>query len=292
MEPNWNRRKTALLAAAAALLAADLLAESCLWKVSSDTGTLYLQGSVHVLRAANHPLDAAIDQAYAASDELVFEADLAAMLAPETRQMVLAKAMLPPGESLAELLGPESHRMFAAECAKAGMPAAALDPFKPWFAATTLAMVRMQALGFDPELGVDRHLHARSVADGKPSTGLETVGFQVDLLDALSEDDPPAFVARTLKDLEMLETKVDELLAAWTEGDIEAVGELMAESFKDHPGLYDRFIAARNRDWAEKLAGMLREPRVRMVVVGAAHLPGEDGLLELLRKRGYALEPL
>ena len=82
--------KTALPLAFLLFLGLGADAKSCLWKATSDAGTLYLQGSVHILKADAYPLAPAIEQAYAASDAVVFETDMAAMLRPETQQAIMA----------------------------------------------------------------------------------------------------------------------------------------------------------------------------------------------------------
>jgi uncharacterized protein YbaP (TraB family) len=267
-------------------------AKSCLWKVSSGEGLLYLQGSVHVLKAENFPLAPALEEAYSESTELFLEVDAAAMASPRTQQMIMTKAMLPSGRTLKDELNADVYALTEKAFADAGMPIVAVQQFKPWFAAMTLTMVRMQGMGFDPNLGLDNYFHAKAIADGKKTSGLETVDFQINLLDSLAEGNPNEFMAKSLEDLETIDEKVDELMTAWQGGDIHTVGKLINKSFKGYPALYEKFIVVRNKDWAEQLETLLADSTPRMIVVGAGHLPGKDGLLALLKAKGFKIEQL
>ena len=282
--------KSSLLLLAALLASGAAGAKSCLWKVTRGEGSFYLQGSVHVLKPENHPLAPAIEEAYAKSDSLVLEVDMQDMVGAQ--QLIMQKAMLPAGGSLRATLDPEVYKQFEQACGTAGLPAVAVDGFKPWFASMTLSIIKMQKMGLNEELGLDKHFHTKALADGKPVVGFETMEFQIDLLDSLAEGDPNDFMKKSLKDLVLFEEKLDELLAAWVGGDIDTVGQLVLESFEDYPNLYTDFIAARNRNWIGKLEAMLESGKTHMVVVGAGHLPGKGGVLELLKAKGCKLEQL
>lgn len=284
--------RSAAIALALAAATLDTLAGSCLWKAGSEAGTFYVVGSVHILRPDAYPLPPAVEEAYTASDALVFEVDMAAMAGDDARRLVLSKAMLPGGETLRRQLAPTIYREVEQRYGEAGLPFDAFQQCKPWYVALNLSMAHMQKMGFAPTLGLDYYFHGKARIDGKPVAGLETVAFQTNLLDALAEGDQNAFMRRALEDLDLIDREMDRMLRAWREGDIATLGELMNESFKEYPDLYERFVLARNRDWAERLAAMATPGRTMMVVVGAAHLPGKDGLLELLARRGFRLEQL
>jgi len=281
-----------ILALIALVATASVRAESCLWKVTSGNGTLYLQGSVHLLKAEDYPLAPAIEKAYTKSSSLVFETDLATMMKPEMQQLLMSKALLPDGQTLKDSLAPETYTMLSNRFTQAGLPIEGFQTFKPWFAAMTLTMMKLQAMGFSPAHGLDQHFYNRAVQDGKTVTGLETVEFQINLFDSLAGGNQDAFMERALKDLEIVETMMDEITAAWETGDIEKLGRFMHESFEDFPELESAFLLKRNRQWADRLASMLQKDGTCMVVVGAAHIPGKEGLLELLQAKGCTLEQL
>ncbi len=292
MKPHTAPKKILVLLLPLALLSLTASAANCLWKAASERGTFYLQGSVHLLKAKDYPLDPAIEAAYANSDTLIFETDMEEMLSPRTQQLLLEKAILPGDRTLKNELDAETYAMLEKEFAKAGLPAAMIQKFKPWFATMTLALLRMQEMGLDPNLGLDQHFHRKAMADRKPETGLETVEFQINLFDTLSEGDQNGYTKHALKELEQMETLLDEMLAAWKSGGVDKLDEIMREGFKDYPDMYRQFVTDRNKAWVEKLDGMADPDRTGMVVVGVAHLAGEEGLLELMKARGYAIEQL
>jgi len=267
-------------------------AKHCLWKVSSKTGTLYLQGSVHILKEDQYPLDPAIEAAYSQSESLVLEVDLSEMNSIAAQQLLMSKAMLVPPASLKTVLKPETYQALVTASDEVDLPIAAIQQSEPWFAAMTLTMLAMQKNGFDPQSGVDKYFYNKATDDSKPVVGLETLDFQINLLSRLASMNPDDFVSRSLLDLKLLNEEMEKLMAAWKTGDIVMLDQLMSESFKDYPDLYNQFIVERNQNWAKVLSEMLDEKKVYMVVVGAGHFGGEQGLLKLLEQKGYTLEQL
>jgi uncharacterized protein YbaP (TraB family) len=267
-----------------------VFAKSCLWKVTSETGTLYVQGSIHLLKPEHYPLAPEIEQAYAESKTLILEVDMAEMSSPNTQQKILQQALLPSGKTLRDLLSRKTYQQLADACTQAGMPIATIERFKPWFAATTLTLIKTQNMGFAPQYGLDTYFFEKAKSDSKKVIGLETVSFQIDLFESLSKENPDDFVTHTLAELNTLETDMEELEAAWLSGNIEELGNLMLRSFEDYPELYNTFVLDRNKRWLEKLDALLKKSQPHMVVVGAGHLPGKGGLLELLGNKGYTIE--
>jgi len=290
-------RKTILRIYLPTLVAALLFpvtgyAENCLWKATADRGTFYLQGSVHLLKAADYPLDPAIEEAYEKCDTLVFETDIAQMLTAESQQLLIQKALLPSGTTLQEQLDPEVYATLAAKLSESGLPPAAMQQFKPWFASMTLMVMRMQAMGMDPNLGLDQYFHRKATADDKKEVGLESVEFQISLFDALSEGNQNGYTKHALVELEQIETMMDDIIKAWKNGELSKLDGIMKDSFNDYPEMYKKFVTDRNKVWAEKLDGMASKDKTHMVVVGVAHLAGKEGLIELLKARGYTVEQL
>jgi len=274
------------------LIPLSTLSANCLWKAESDRGTLYLQGSVHLLKASDYPLDPAIEEAYAKSDTLIFETDLTLMLTPESQQLLLQKALLSSGKSLQDELEPETYALLAEKLSDSGLPPVAMQRFKPWFATMTLMVMRMQAMGLDPNLGLDQYFHRKALADQKTEVGLESVEFQINLFDALSDDNQDGYTKHALKEIEQMETLLDDMLKTWKAGDLDKLNAIMMDSFKDYPDMYRQFVTDRNKAWAEKLEGLADKDKTCMVVVGTAHLAGKEGLLELLKAKGYSVEQL
>lgn len=292
MHTRYGFVKSFALALATITLASSAFPESCLWKVGSKTGTLYLQGSVHFLKASHYPLAPAIEKAYAESASLVLEVDMNEMASMEMQQRIMAKAMLPGNETLHDALDEDTYQKLGSACDKAGLPIAPLSKFKPWFATMTLTLVRLQQMGFDPQHGLDTYFYGKAVADGKKVMGLESVDFQIDLFDRLADENPNGFVTRALDDLAIIKEDVATLEKAWESGDIEALGTLITKSFDGYPTLHKTFVLDRNERWLKTLCNLLETSKTHMVVVGAGHLSGKGGLLELLEEKGYSLKQL
>ncbi len=77
------------------------------------------------------------------------------------------------------------------------------------------------------------------------------------------------------------------MLAAWKSGDIQKLDALMQKSFKEHPALYDKFLVRRNEKWLPVIVGLIGQPENALVIVGASHLGGENGVIRMLEKRGF-----
>jgi uncharacterized protein YbaP (TraB family) len=284
--------KPLILAITIIIFAPITQGKSTLWKITSGENVLYVQGSSHVLKADNYPLAPAIETAYSNSTALVLEVDMAQMTSPQTQQLILKKGMLTPPDSLKSTLSPATYQTLENACTTAGLPMVVIQQFKPWFATMTLTLVEMQKLGLNTKYGLDTYFYEKAVQDKKPVQGLETIDFQIGLFDSLARQNPDDFINRALKDLALLGSEIEELLTAWETGDLKTLDALMKESFADYPDLYEKFVTDRNRNWAKQLSKMIKDDQVYMVVVGAGHLPGDEGVINLLNQKGFSVEQL
>jgi uncharacterized protein YbaP (TraB family) len=292
MKTKHSRIAVLFLSLSMAVIPVIAKTSNCLWRVRSASGTLYLQGSVHILKAEHYPLPKAIETAYRDSAKLVLELDMNEMASPEIQQLILSRAQLKNGQTLETKLNPEVYANLAAEMAKTGMPEAGFQTFEPWFVMTTMTLLKMQSLGFHAHHGLDQYFFNKAQQDAKPIEGLEHAKFQIELLASLANENPNEFVARALTELKLLEQDSEKAFQAWASGDINALGQLINNSFSEYPELFKTFIIDRNKQWIDKLEILLSESEPSMVIVGAGHLPGPEGLLELLKQNGYELEQL
>lgn len=263
-------------------------ADPAAWHVGGERGgELWLLGSVHYLRPSDHPLPDVVDELYERADALVMELDLDDLDAAELQTSLLAAAMLEPGRTLEDVLGRERYARAAARARALGVELRLLEQFEPWLVAVTLMDIGMARLGFRPEHGLEQTLLGRARADSKAVLGLETLAMQIDVFDTLSLDAQGALLEQTLAELESPNELMEELVAAWRDGRLDALASALMEDFEPFPGLYESLVAARNRRWVDELDALLAEPGRHLVVVGALHLVGEDSVVELLRERGY-----
>lgn len=258
-----------------------------LWSVPGERATVHLLGSIHLLKPEHYPLAPVINAAFSNAQVIVFEADVAQMQAAETQLKLLSKASLPAGQTLKDRLSPQTHAKFSRFLAEAGLPAFVFESLQPAFAAVTVLALELQKLGFDPQLGVDRHFFERARQLGKEIVPLETVDFQIGLLTDLSKEDGEAFLQATMEEAGQLKSILDKLVPSWQAGDGETVAALMNDAMADYPALYKRMVTDRNAAWVPKIEALLRGDKDALVVVGTAHLMGKDGVIELLRRRGW-----
>jgi uncharacterized protein YbaP (TraB family) len=278
----------AIVTATAAVIAAQPRAveRSFIWKATSQQGAIYLVGSVHMLTKDFYPLAPALEAAFKDSNLLVEEVDLAEMLNPTAQFSLLAKGMLPSGQTIDKVISPKTMALVSSRLDALGMPLAALQQFKPWFLAMTLMAVEWQKAGFDAALGLDKHFYDRAQTEGKAVQGLETTEYQISRFDGMTMSQQDHFLAESLKDLDSEKASVLKLADAWKAGDLPTVERFVLQDLKDDPEMYQRLLVERNRNWLPKIEALFARPGRAFVVVGAAHLVGPDGLLAMLKAKG------
>jgi uncharacterized protein YbaP (TraB family) len=259
-----------------------------MWKVEDAKGSsAYLLGSLHVLTPDFYPLSAAINKAFADSKTLVEEVDIDEMSDPMMMMAALSKAMLTDGRTLDQIIAPELFAEVKTRAEKAGLPMMALQRMKPWLVAVTLMAPTLQAAGFKPELGIDRHFFDRARDSGMKRQALETMAFQLDQFDTLSPKLQEEMLKSTLEDLDTEVSGVKDMAEAWMFGNVAAIEKLTLTSLQEAPELYQRLLVDRNRNWIPHVEACLTNNSGCFIVVGAAHLVGPDGLPTLLTKKGY-----
>jgi uncharacterized protein YbaP (TraB family) len=291
-----NRRFRAGGALAVVLLAllavpAPAAERHVLWTIDGARNTVYLLGSLHVLRPKDGPLPAVADEAYADAERLVMEIDMDDALAdPVALAGAMQRwAMLPEGTSLREVLG-EDYARVAERTRAAGLDLTLLDRFAPWFVAVTLMQLELANRGFTPDLGVEQTLTRRAAADGKPITGLETPEEQFGAIGGLSLPQQKRMLLMTLEETAQFDTEIEALLTAWRSGDADALGKSLSAEYDDFPELYGPLTENRNRAWLPQLEALLDDDDDYLVVVGALHLVGRNSVIDLLEQRGHDVE--
>ena len=267
-------------------------AASPVWAIRGAHNTVYLAGSVHLLPAEDAVLPQGFDRAYADSSKLVMELDLGKLDPLEAAGWMIEHAALPAGTTLRGILGEQRYSRVSAAAAELGAPIELLDGQAPWAVGVELADLEFLHQGFDPEQGVEQQLVRRTHADGKPTGGLETLGEELGSLEALATEDQMRFLDQTVSELKRSQQELEEVLHAWRGGDAATLSRLLAREFRSFPALYRPLVTMRNQRWLPQVEQLLREDRNAFVVVGALHLVGEAGLLELLRKDGFTAQQL
>jgi uncharacterized protein YbaP (TraB family) len=264
--------------------------KTLLWRVSNDKHSIYLLGSIHYLKKENFPLHKAILDAFNASKRLVLEIDLNRISPDVAQRVTLEKAMYRDGQTLQQNVSEETYQLTEQHAAQLGIDMKIMGPMKPWFVALTLVAIKFQQIGLDPNLGVDHYLAGRAKAAGKATSGLETLEFQVGLLDQLSKRDQESLLRETVGEMDLLVANINQIVQSWLNGDSESLEALLLGGMKEYPELHEKIIVDRNRRWLPQIEKILAQDGDAIIVVGAAHLVGKDGVIEMLKARGYRLE--
>jgi len=267
-------------------------AASPVWAVRGAHNTVYLAGSLHMLPANDPTLPAAFDRAYADSAKLVMELDLGKLDPLEAMSWMMDHGALPEGSSLRTVLGQQRYDHLSSAAASLGLSMAAFDSQAPWVVGIELTEVAYTHEGFDPEQGVEEQLVRRAQADGKPTAGLETLPEQLSGLVTLSREDQVRMLDETVDELKDLKSETREVTDAWRHGDAAHLAALLSTEYNSLPSLYKPLVTDRNQRWLPQVEQLLRSKDNALVVVGALHLVGPGGLLELLRKHGYTATQL
>ena len=267
-------------------------AASPVWAVRGTHNVVYLAGSIHMLPANDAELPPGFARAYAESSKLVMELDLARFDPMEALAWMTDHGTLPAGTTLRGVLGEPRYGRVSAAAASLGMPMTGLDSLAPWVVGIEITDLAYEHEGFDPEQGVEEQLVRRAQADGKPTAGLETLSEELGSLSSLSSADQVRMLDQTVDDLKDLKSEMREVTGAWRTGDAKRLGGLLASEYSAFPSLYKPLVTDRNRRWMPQVEELLKSQDNVLVVVGALHLVGEGGLLELLRGKGYTMTQL
>lgn len=273
-------------------LLAEVPGNGLIWRVRERGGTVWLAGSLHQLPEAAR-LPPTYERAFEQAERLVMEIDLDDLDPGAMAAELMGRALLPPDRSLRTLLGPQRWARLQPHLAALGMPELLVERLRPWAVALLLSSAGLARGGASPANGVENQLLRRAVADRKPVEGLETVAFQLALFDGLSEADQLQMLDRSLADFDALPAQLQAIEHAWRQGDPKALEAVLQrlDPERSRP-LQQRFVTRRNTAWLPRILELLRRRDDTLVVVGALHLIGEQGLVALLRRRGLQVEPI
>lgn len=273
-------------------LSSAVQADTSVWRVTSGANSLYLGGTVHLLRPSDYPLPEEYEQAYADAEELYFETDISAMSDLSVQAQMLQQLTYTDGRSLATVLNEEAHQALTDYTNNVGLPLTMLESFKPGMIISTLQVLEFQKLGFTPQ-GVDAYFNSRAMGDAKEIGALETLQEQIGFLAAMGEGNESEFILMSLRDIEKTNEVMEDMIAAWREGNSNALEDLFVNEMRQEaPELYDSLLKQRNLRWIPQIEDMMNDSDTEFVLVGAAHLIGPEGLVVLLREAGYEVTQL
>ncbi|KGM55607.1 hypothetical protein N800_12885 [Lysobacter daejeonensis GH1-9] len=281
-------------APAASAIGADSAPVPLLWKVSDRDNTLYLLGSLHLLKPSDYPLSADVDRAFDDAEKVVFEVALEELADPATAQKFLLAAGFGDERRLSTVVPPVLREKLDRLLARQGGSIAAIDGFEPWFVNLSLTLGMAGAQGFQAEMGLDQHLARRAIEAGKATGALESIDFQLGALDASPMEEQVAGLVDFVDRFGEMPAVLNELHDAWRQGDTARLEQLTRVEMQEKaPVSYRIMNVQRNDAWVPQLQAMLDGQGKNddvLVVVGSLHLLGSDGVVEKLRAKGYAVE--
>ena len=257
--------------------------DPALWVVKDKDTTIYLFGSVHILKPGLGWFDDGVKTAFDGSDQLVLE--LVEPPAAEAQALFGKLAMDQQGKTLRSKMNDADRAIYDAAMGKLGIPAPAFDPFDPWAAAVTMSLLAAQKTGFDPNSGVEKQLTAAAKVSNKPIAGLETMEFQLGVFDTLPESEQIAFLVETAKMIDDVGGTLSKMVDMWAAPDPEKLGQLMNEGLTSRT-MYDALLTKRNANWAKWISARMDKPGVTFMAVGAGHLAGPTSVQVLLPAYG------
>src|ERR1700722_2592426 len=257
-----------------------------LWELHGKHNTVYLLGSIHVLRLSDYPLPPVMLEAYGHANAVIMEVNLEEIASAEVQSEMLTSAILPDGKTLPDVLGQQRYGRADALAHEVGVELSAFDQFAPWFAAEAISQLQLTQLGFQPEAGVEMYFMERARTDGKSVAGLETVHDQISLFQNMPLDTQAAYLISSLEQAHDLPKEVDSMVQAWQHGDTHWFANQLQSELGRDPRLYESVLAARNRKWIPKIEALLNDDKNYLVIVGTGHLVGQGSVIELLKKDG------
>lgn len=264
-----------------------------LWKVSDADNSLYLLGSFHFLKTSDYPLAKATDAAFDDAEQLYFEISAEEMNNPALGEKMAKAGTRTDGKTLQQSLPAKTWSQFEAYTSERKLPAASFQQFEPWFVTLILSITEMQRVGLDPALGLDKHFMDRATKAGKPMKGLETGDSQIAIFDSMTAKQQEQQLQDTLDESANLKKQLEEMHAVWRKGDDKTLfNKIGLETKEKYPELYQSINLERNQAWLPKLQALLKDNDKDdvMVVVGALHLIGEDGVVKMLKDKGFKVE--
>jgi uncharacterized protein YbaP (TraB family) len=262
--------------------------DPALWVVKDADTTIYLFGTVHVLKPGLNWFDGGVKAAFEKSDTVMLE-----MTLPDdatAQRIFIAKATNLTGPTLTETLPAEKRGAYAAALTGLGLAPDALDRVDPWAAVIQLQMGTLMKDGYDPQSGAERVITAAARDEHKTLAGLETFEQQIGYFDDMPRDLQIKFLTETVNDLPQMQSSIETMVTQWSHGDADALGKTMNEDTASLPEVAKVLLTDRNARWADWIEKRMAQPGTVFIAVGAGHLAGPDSVQSFLAKRNIKAE--
>lgn len=275
-----------------------LIHAQLLWKVTPRSGgpVSYIIGTHHVAPSGMIDKAPGLRQALDGVTTVLGELDMAEMTSSEGQQMMLAHVMAPADSMLTTVLTQSEidsvNTLFETYTGQAGM-VGLMASLKPAMLTNQLAILQSMATfpDFNPTEQFDTQIQTAATAAGKTVKGLETPEFQWSLLFDTPIAEQASDLMKNVRLNELAVAKAKEMADAYIAGNLDQMLTLMEDSeLGMDTETAEKLIYQRNADWVDFLVGLIPTSSI-LVAVGAGHLPGDKGILSLLRNKGFNVTP-
>ncbi|GAA0134631.1 hypothetical protein YSY43_14710 [Paenibacillus sp. YSY-4.3] len=265
-------------------------ARGFMWEVKNDGNTVYLVGSMHIADDSFYPLRSEFEEAFAEADYLGVEIDLSKAADEANQKLIMDIGMYQDGTTLKDHVSKETYAKLEDTLKQNGMEPTAFDAFKPWVVESTISTLKSMEAGYEATAGVDLYFIQKAMERKVPVLELETYESQLGMLDSFSNELQEKNLNTALDNFDVSVELVDDMADMWKSGDDERLLEF-TESMIEDPEYYKAMLTDRNIVMADKIDGYLKSDKKAeyFIVVGAAHYPGKDGIVQLLKDKGYSV---
>lgn len=267
-------------------------ADTLVWKVEKDNSTVYLGGTIHILRPSDYPLPEEFDQAYSKAQVITFETDLEQLNSPEIAGEIMQQLSYTDERTIASEVSPETYRELKEYASSLGISLDFMPKAKPGMLMSTLMIFELKKLGVSQE-GIDMHFLKQAKKDAKQTDFLETPGEQISFLAQMGVGYEDDFYQNMLRDFKNTEALFISMIKYWRVGDSDKLDATVNQVMKkEAPEIYQSILIDRNNNWLPDIEKYFQTEEVEFVLVGAAHLIGEDGIISQLKAKGYQVTKL
>jgi uncharacterized protein YbaP (TraB family) len=266
--------------------------KSTLWRVQGDHNRVYLLGSIHVLSKQAYPLKPALQQAFDDAQQVVFEIDLTRFTKKSFKEEFSRTATYPLGQTLSKKLSPRTIELLNKVLPLYGLSLKEIEHLKPWFVAEALSSRTLQMAGFSDRLGIDLYFYHQAKTAGKPVLGLESLRDQAEIFDRYDDQQNEQYLVSTLSGLPSYAEMVRQLVVAWKDGNVGKLDRLLNQDKQADPITHETLFTRRNAKWIPEIERFAHGNGNYLIIVGAGHLVGEDGVVAQLKRAGYAVQQL
>ncbi len=261
-----------------------------LWEVEHKGNKVFLLGSMHLADESFYPLNPAMEEAFEEAEYLGVEVDVSKGADPAVQKLILSLGSYQDGSTIKDHVAKETYDKLAALLEENGIPGGSFDAFKPWVIEVTLQGMQASMSGMDGQVGIDLYFITKAMERKLPIIELESFESQLQMFDGFSDELQEASLNAAIDGFSEIDDGLEAMAEMWKTGDEEALLELTA-SVSENEEYNQAMLVDRNQAMTEKVVGYLNEekPATYLIVVGAAHMLGETGIVTALEEQGYTV---